>query len=129
MEWAWIYLTLSGLNDMLVQIPSEIADALFEGRDIPNSFKARHFTTVKVRKEAASEMQARAQANKIEMPIQETIIETFPWIVEQEKAVNDGVIFSHAIAWARRPCKELVVAAEALWSEKKIIEVRSPLHL
>jgi len=123
-EWAWVYLGLAGLGDMMVEVPSSAAELLFSGTLI-QSFTARHFTTVKVRKETRDEMAARTKAYKVEVPIQETIIETFPWIVEQEKAiVGDGIIFMHSVAWARRPCDDLIEAAKKLWSANRIIEVK-----
>ena len=121
-NWVWVYLGLAG-QEVMVEI--ENGDILFTNKELPRSLAARNFTHVKVRKETRDEMQARIKAHKVEMPAQETIIETFPWVIEREKAVNDGVIFTNAIIWARRPHEDLITAAKQLWSPSAIIAVRS----
>lgn len=122
-EWTWVYLGLAGLGETMAEI--ENGEVLFSNEELPCSLAVRNFTNVKVRKETRDEMQARAKAYKIEVPIQETMIEAFPWIVEQEKAVKDGVIFTSSIVWARRPCDELIDVANKLWNKTNIITARS----
>lgn len=118
-EWTWVYLGLNGLGEILAEV--ENGDCLFVGVPSP-TLAVRNFTHVKVRRETKEEMNARAKAYKVEMPIQETIIEAFPWIVEQEKAVGEGVLFTASIVWARRPCDELVDVATKLWAKSNIIK-------
>lgn len=121
-NWSWVYVGLTGLGEMMIETTD--ADILFDGTAKPPFMTARHFTTVKVRKETREEMNARAKAYKVEMPIQETIIETFPWIVEQEGAIKeDGVLFMQSVAWARRPCDELVEAANRIWKKSNIVKI------
>lgn len=128
-EGTWIYLALSGLSEMMVNVPSEAAKRLFDGDNTIKSFQARYFTTIKVRKESKSDMEVRAKAYKIEMPVQETIIEAFPWIVEQEEAVKgDAIIYMHSVAWVRQPCDELIAAAIALWKKSNILQIHSNLQ-
>lgn len=120
-DWTWVYLGLTGLGETLAEVKN--GEALFSSEPLPQSLAIRNFTNVKVRRETKDEMLARAKAYKVEMPIQETMIEAFPWIVEQEKAVGEGVIFTSSIVWARRPCDELVDVANKLWTKSNIIKV------
>lgn len=106
----------------MAEVPEEIASAIFDGKPLPTSIPSRHLTEVKLRGETREEMATRAKRDKVVAPIQETVIETFAWMVEKEKAVDEvGPIYATAILWVRKPCSDLKVAANAVWTESSII--------
>ena len=106
----------------MAEIPEGIASDIFDGKPLPASIPSRHLTEVKLRGETREEMAARAKRDKVLAPIQETMIETFAWMTEKEKAVDSvGPIYATAILWVRKPCEDLKVAANAVWAESQII--------
>lgn len=119
-KWGWVYACVVGTGEMLFQVPMDVREDLLAGI-FQRNFPFRYVTSVKVRAEASEETVARLKRNGSGPMTADLVIETFPWIMTKEGAVEaTGRMSGMSVSWVIAPTEEIARAASVTWGESKV---------
>ena len=125
-EWGWVYASVVGTGEMLFQVPAAVREELLAGK-FPESFPFRNTTTIKLRAETPEETAARRKRRGAGPDGPDIVIETFPWLMAQEGAVEPkGQMRGGAVSWVVPPTEDIARAASMTWGESKVYVAKRP---